>query len=482
METGQPAEFEALVRRLRKQAVLDWSEETAKHAVVVEILKMLGWSPFEMEFEVKVGSKRNRGLVDIKLYAGKRSVLVECKKPSIDLDHAVGQLFEYAFYEGARLAVLTNGVRWDLYLPYDADGSAQERKFASLSLQSRDVPGDLFAELHRFLEHSAVKSGKAERNAKERLKAKQRGDQVKDAMPVVWKELLDNPPNALIELIENGVQRRIGHVPKNHQVREFLLKRGELSYPPMPSTPVEQYRKRGPAKQQYAATVQQLPKSIRAFALWGQRTEVETWSELVLGVASKLHQQHTSDFARAADMFVWINLGPSGLRAPRPIPNSPYFIGTSQGRQVLASRSRKLLEFFGYPKGDLIIEASDSVASSVRREPRARQEFSVDTDRAPAASISAFVLWGQHTAVTSWVDLLIGVATIMYQRHENDFDHVTKKVSWLSRDRNILKKPNAISGSPFYVNSYAGAKVLESRCRKLLKIFGHSPDDLQIIE
>ncbi|MDD9853416.1 MAG: type I restriction enzyme HsdR N-terminal domain-containing protein [Deltaproteobacteria bacterium] len=482
VQTVQIAEFEALVRRLRKQAVLDWSEETAKHAVVVEILKMLGWSPFEMEFEVKVGSKRNRGLVDIKLYAGKRSVLVECKKPSVDLDNAVGQLFEYAFYEGARLAVLTNGVRWDLYLPYDADGSARERRFASIGLQSREAPADLFAELHRFLEHSAVKSGKAERNAKERLKAKQRGDQVKDAMPVVWKELLDNPPNALIELIENGVQRRIGHVPKNHQVREFLLKRGELTYPPMPSTPVEQYRRREPSEQQYASTVKQLPKSIQAFTLWGQRTEVETWAELILGVASILHQRHTSDFTRAADMFVWINLGTSGLRAPRPIPNSPYFIGTRQGRQVLASRSRKLLEFFGYPKSDLIIESNDILTQASRRVSRMRQDFSVDTGRASAASISAFVLWGQHTAVASWVDLLVGVTTIMYQRHGNDFDHMTKKMSWLSRNRNILKKPNVIPGSPFYVNSYAGAKVLEARCRKLLKIFGHSPDDLQIIE
>ena len=478
VQTVQIAEFEALVRRLRKQAVLDWSEETAKHAVVVEILKMLGWSPFEMEFEVKVGSKRNRGLVDIKLYAGKRSVLVECKKPSVDLDNAVGQLFEYAFYEGARLAVLTNGVRWDLYLPYDADGSARERRFASIGLQSRDVPTDLFAELHRFLEHSAVKSGKAERNAKERLKAKQRGDQVKDAMPVVWKELLDNPPNALIELIENGVQRRIGHVPKNHQVREFLSMRGELTALPTSSEPATQYRRSDSAKRPTTSSGRQSPKKISAFLLWGQRTEVSTWINLLFEVSVTVYRRHGSDFAHVANEVTWIARSNSGMIKSRQIPKSPYYINTHGGSPDLEDRARKLLDIFGHSQSDLIIESSNS---SIRREQRTRRSSS--DSRRPKNPIKAFSLWGQRTAVTSWGDLLIGVTAIMYQRHGNNFDHMTKQVSWLSRKSNFLKKPHAVPGSPYYVNSYAaGSKALKARCRKLLKIFGHSPDDLQIIE
>jgi len=92
------------------------------------------------------------------------------------------------------------------------------------------------------------------------------------------------------------------------------------------------------------------------------------------------------------------------------------------------------------------------------------------------------VLWGQRTVVTSWVELLIEVTAIMYQRHGNDFDHTTKQLSWISRNSNLLNSPHKVPGSPFYVNSYAGAKALEARCRKLLKIFGHSPDDLKIIE
>lgn len=475
MEPVQTAEFEKLVRSLRRQPVLTWSEETAKHAAIVEILKMLGWSPFEMEFEVSVGSTRKRGLVDIKLNAGRHSVLVECKKPSVDLDRAVDQLFEYAYYEGSHLAVLTNGVRWDLYLAYDAEVPTRERRFASIGLQSREAPADIFAELSRFLEHGTVKAGKAKRNAKERLKANQRGEQVKDAMPVVWKELLNNPPDELIELIEKGVQRRTGHLPKNHQVREFLSKRGELAHPATPSEPA--IRRRGSTKRRTTPSGRQ-PNSIRAFVLWGQRTEVANWVELLLGVASELHQRHSSDFTRAADMFVWIKLSNSSMRAPRPIPNSPYFIETHQGRRGLLNRSRKLLEIFDYPKSDLIIESSDS---PIRREPRARRDSSIGR-RAKKNLIEAFSLWGQRTAVESWIELLIGVTAIMYKRHENNFDYMTKQLSWISRKSNLLRKPHAVPGSPFYVNSYAGAKALEARCRKLLKIFGHSPDDLQIIE
>lgn len=477
MEPVQPAEFEELIRELRKQSVLDWSEKRAQIASVVPTLIMLGWHPAMMGIEVNIGNRRNRGVVDIKLNAGKHSVLVECKKPRIDLDHAVDQLFEYAFYEGSHLAVLTNGVRWDLYLAYGAEVPTRERRFASIDLQSRKSPAELFAELSRFLEHGTVKSGKAKRNAKDRLKAKQHGNKVKDAMPVVWKELLDNPPDGLIDLIEKGVQRHIGHSPTTHQVREFLSKRGEI-IPPMPSELATQYRRRSSAKRQTKPTGRKSPRKISAFSLWGQRAEVTTWISLFFEVSVMVYRRHGSDFARLINEVTWAARSNSGMIKSRRIPKSPYYINTHGGAPDLEDRARKLLVIFGHSQSDLIIESSDS---SIRRKPRTRRSSS--DGRRAKTFISAFSLWGQRTAVTSWGELLIGVTATMYKRHRNDFDHMTKQVSWLSRKSTFLKKPNAVPGSPYYVNSYAaGAKALKARCRRLLKIFGYSPDDLKIIE
>lgn len=353
----EPMELEKFILELRKQPIHTWTEKTAQNAAVVEILKMLGWPPLGMQFEYEVGDKRNRGFVDIKLSSGENHLLVECKSPGTNLDGAVGQLLNYAFADNTRLAVLTDGLIWDLYLPFYK--SPTRHKFASIDLKSQRQPSDLVAELQRFLGCQEVETGEAERVAEERMKAIQRGEKIKGSLPEAWIDLVAQPPKELIALIANEVQKRSGHRPTDYQVCEFLSKRGEFAYSPAPSKPAPQTN---------------------------------------------------------------------------------------------------------------------------RREPRTRQDFSVDTDRASAAVISAFVLWGQRTAVSSWVELLIAVTTIVYQRHGNDLDHMTNKVSWISRNRNILKKPNAIPGSPYYVNSYAGAKVQEARCRSLLKFFGHSPDDLKIIE
>lgn len=471
-----------IIEKLRVLAPVDWNEETTKLRAVVPILNALGWSSLDMDFEVWIGRGEKKYKLDIQLFTSNHPVIIECKKPAIDLDRAVGQMVDYAYHEGARLAALTNGFRWDLYLPYTAKGRPRESRFASIDLLSDSTPSALCDELMLFLERNAVESGKALSSAEERLEVKRRGEQIQDALPAVWHGMLATPPDTLLNLIADEVRQRIGHNPTNHQVREFLSKHGALTTEPMPSTPAEQYQRHEPIRQHYSSPGRQPKKPIRAFSLWNQRTEVATWASLLFEVAVMVYRRHRSDFARVTNEVNWIARSDSRMLTPRRIPNSPYYINIHGGAPGLERRARQLLNIFGYSPLDLTIDSSDSIAQHIRHESRAQKTFSVDTDRASAASISAFVLWGQRAAVTSWVELLIGVTTIVYQQHGNDLDHMTKKVSWISRNHNILKKPNAIPGSPFYVNSYAGAKVLEARCRSLLKFFGHSPDDLQIIE
>lgn len=471
-----------IIEKLRVLAPADWNEETTKLRAVVPILNALGWSSLDMDFEVWIGRGERKYKLDIQLFTNNHPVIIECKKPSVDLDRAVGQMVDYAYHEGARLAALTNGFRWDLYLPYTAKGKPRESRFASIDLQSDSTPSALCDELMLFLERNAVESGKALSSAEERLEVKRRGEQIQDALPAVWQGMLATPPDTLLNLIADEVRQRIGHNPTNHQVREFLSNRGEFASSLATSEPATQYRWRDSEEQPTTSSGRQPKKTISAFVLWGQRTEVTNWRDLMFEVAVRAYQKHRNEFARVANEVPWVALSDSNMIAPRRIPNSPYYINVHGGAPGLKNHSRRLLEILGYSQSDLIIESNDLLTQTNRRESRTRQDFSVDTDRASAASISAFVLWGQRTTVTSWVELLIGVTTIMYQRHGNDLDNMTKKVSWLSRNGNILKKPNAIPRSPFYVNSYAGAKVLEARCRSLLKFFGHSPDDLQIIE
>lgn len=351
------------INDLRGRPVQSWAEKTAIVTIVVEILKEIGWSLFDIAHEVEVGSKRNKGRVDIKLSAGNKSVLMECKAPRVNLDEdALGQLLGYAFQDGAQLAVLTNGVQWDFYLPF-AGWQAARRKFAGIDLLSKEEPDDLIAELHRFLGREAIASGEAEAAAKERMEVKRRGEQIKDALPAAWNELTANPPEELINLVANEVQRRIGHSPDDGQIRAFLSQ----STNTMPESITAQQRPSRPSvKPRSPSTIGKRPaRPIRGYTLWGRYTEVKKWKKFYVKVCAQVYERHNKEFFRLEEGLrgsgkKWFAQNPGEINspnvAPESIPNSPYYVDVHDSAEGLENRCRRLLAFFGHSESDLRID------------------------------------------------------------------------------------------------------------------------------
>lgn len=336
------AEFEQFVKALRKQDSSSWTEETAKHAAIVPVLTMMGWSQFQMQFEVKIKARHNHGLVDIKLEGGRHSILIECKKPSVDLDQGVGQLFEYAYYDGSHLAVLTNGIRWDLYLAHGPEVPNRDRRFASIDLQSKAGATDLYDELARFLDQANVKSGKANRNAKERLKAKQRGDQVKDALPVAWRKILHTPTAPIIELIEKAVRSQIGHTPTEKQIRSFLLRRSQLELSgEQAEETLPEIRKR------------KAKREITGFILWEQYTKVESFAEMAALAAAAIHRRNPEAFERMQQRTSRIRSTEDLIAENAPmdrwkeIPGTRHQVFVGTGADRLEAQVRKMLQDTG---------------------------------------------------------------------------------------------------------------------------------------
>ncbi len=353
--------LERFINDLRCRPVQSWAEKTAIVTIVVEILKEIGWSIFDIAHEVEVGSKRNKGRVDIKLSADNKSVLMECKAPRVNLDEdALGQLLGYAFQDGAQLAVLTNGVRWDFYLPF-AGGQAARRKFADIDLLSKEEPDDLIAELHRFLGREAIASGEAEAAAKERMEAIRRGEQIKDALPAAWNELTVNPPEELVNLVANEVQRRIGHSPNDSQIRAFLSQSANAAMPERGA--VQQRPSRPPVKPHLPSTAGKLSaRPLRGYTLWGRHTEVTKWKQLFVKVCAQVYERHNKEFFRLEVGMrtpgrKWFAKDPLEINnpkvAPRQIPGSPYFVDVHGSAQMLENRCRRLLAFFGHSENDL---------------------------------------------------------------------------------------------------------------------------------
>jgi hypothetical protein len=89
-----------------------FDEASTKQAMILSVLKVLGWNPFNIEEvypEYPVDNKNER--VDYSLtHNGKNKVFIEVKKVTEDLDKHQEQLLNYSFREGVKLAILTNGI------------------------------------------------------------------------------------------------------------------------------------------------------------------------------------------------------------------------------------------------------------------------------------------------------------------------------------------------------------------------------------
>ena len=123
------------IRNTVSLSVLD--ESATKQGVVLRLLSLAGWDTFDVSQvvpEYTVGNRR----VDYALRPGSpNAVFIEVKRPGENLERHQQQLLEYCFQEGVKLAVLTNGRTWWLYLPLQA-GSWQQRRFLTIDLEVQE--------------------------------------------------------------------------------------------------------------------------------------------------------------------------------------------------------------------------------------------------------------------------------------------------------------------------------------------------------
>ena len=138
----------------------------------VQLLGLAGWNIFDVSEvlpEHTVGGRR----VDYALRPNSpNAVFIEVKRNGENLEGHQQQLLEYCFQQGVKLAALTNGRTWWLYLPLQA-GNWEERRFLTIDLESQEP--EIVEQ--RFMEHLSeekVTSGQAVSSAEELVKSQQR--------------------------------------------------------------------------------------------------------------------------------------------------------------------------------------------------------------------------------------------------------------------------------------------------------------------
>ena len=212
------------VEQIKKTVLLTSLDESAtKQSVVLRLLSICGWDPFDPSQvvpEYTVGTRR----VDFALQPGSaNAVFIEVKRPSENLGNHQRQLLEYCFQEGVKLAALTNGRTWWLYLPLQS-GSWEQRRFLTIDLESQE-PDIVEQRFLDYLSREKVISGRAVSDAEDLVRSQQRAEIATETIVQAWKQIVEAPDEILVDLISETAERICGFKPEPELVEQFLLQR-----------------------------------------------------------------------------------------------------------------------------------------------------------------------------------------------------------------------------------------------------------------
>ena len=195
-------------------------ESATKQSVVLRMLGLCGWDLFDLSQvapEYTVGSRR----VDYALMPGTaNAVFIEAKRLGENLVNHQQQLLEYCFQEGVRLAVLTNGQNWWLYLPLQP-GSWEERRFLTIDLASQE-PAAVERRLTEYLSQENVSDGRAVSNAEDLVQLRQLAGIANRTIVEAWNQIVATPDDLLVDLVSEVTMRICGIAPEREMVEQFL--------------------------------------------------------------------------------------------------------------------------------------------------------------------------------------------------------------------------------------------------------------------
>jgi len=341
----------------RDRRLLSFDEVRTKQAVVLRILKALGWDPFnidEVQFEYSVTGKR----VDYALRCnGKNKVFIEVKKVNEDLEKHQEQLLKYSFQEGVKLAILTNGISWWFYLPL-REGNWEQRKFYTIEIYDQESE-DITKKFEEFLSKENVISDIAIENAENLYKSRQKQYLIKETLPEAWKKIITEPDERLVELLADTTEKLCGHKPDNETVGQFLIKiaqapitqiKEEISTPVhLPSGQISR-----PPLESYTG------KSIVVFTFKGTRYPVRSWKDMLIKITNLMLSVHREQFDKVLNLVgrkrPYFTRNPNELRSPERVNNTGIYVETNLSANSIVRLSKSIIELFGYRGDDLSIE------------------------------------------------------------------------------------------------------------------------------
>ena len=326
-------------------------EKAVEQIVILPILAQLGWNTGLLaevypQRSLKDGSRPD---FDLKIN-GESKIVIEVKAWGRPLGtQNEQQLASYCRLANPKLAVLTNGRRWQLYLPPNKTNNAPLKEFLDFDIAGDHAQPSDVVECHfrHFIARDKLDRNDTLDKAKELHKERKQYDNFKKKFTSVWNKFIEDE-EGLYELLSTFCENNdIPSTPEN--IRRFL----SLLNAPLVNGVTTKSNNTRPAE--ILLPIRPDGKNKRSNTLPNK-----SWNGLLRELCKLMQKRHPHDFRR--------NVLLMSHRFPEnPDKNIDTLIcdGIYARKAVTSQEARrdcyKLVEEHGYPRKSLVIKDSYGV-------------------------------------------------------------------------------------------------------------------------
>ena len=328
------------------------SEADISLGVVLRILDALSWSTYDRREVSPEYSVENRWVDYALLIGNTPQVFIEVKKGGEPLEKHQEQLLSYAFRQGVKVAILTNGVTWWFYLSLRAV-SWEQRKFTTVELDTQDKT-EIAQKLVDLLGRENVKSGKAVQKAEVLYKK----HQISAILPEAWNQLVSEPDGLIVARLAEKTGELCGHEPDENEVEQFLsahLQEIKIKRPPTEIKPIP------PDGPKYSGSMK--GKKPTAFTFNGTRYEVTSWSSMLVELCEVVHNEQGSRFEEVLSLksakrgkMLDFSGKQSDFKQAGQINRTGIFVNTCKNADQVVQTAENLISHFKYDKNTFNID------------------------------------------------------------------------------------------------------------------------------
>jgi len=348
------------IERMQTEKRFETLDEAAiKQAVVLRILSLLNWDPFNID-EVMPEYPVGGGKVDFALRDQESNkAFIAVRKNEGIFEDFEEQLSSWAFEQKAQISVITNGITWWFCLPLKEE-RLEERRFHILKLKEQGA--EIVTQgLFDFLSRGAITSGKALESAERIHHSRKKETLIKEHLPRAWEKILKEPERWLSDAVVEVTKELSGHEPDIDTVKTFIRSEAGAGL----SVQSHAGSSSGPAPQKAARSRDrdaQVGKSIVSFSLKGTRTEVYSWKDMFVRLCEMVfkNQKDPDDLEVALTMSEFnrdfFTRNPHQFLESERVEGTDIYVDTGLSPKEFAVVSRELITLFGYEKNDLTFE------------------------------------------------------------------------------------------------------------------------------